>query len=134
MGSKTPTKKRAPTLGTIIDSLWALREEKRSLEKKITAIEEIIGVSETSLMETMEKEGVAKATGAKATVSVTETVSSKVEDFEKLSGFIKKTGFFHLLQRRVSDEACRELYEQGKTIPGVEKFVKKRVNIRSLAS
>ena len=54
-----------------------------------------------------------------------------VTDWDKLYAFIKKKNYFHLLQRRVSDPAWRELIEQGKKVPGTTGFTKKRLNYRA---
>lgn len=120
-------------MGTMIDNLWALREEKRALEAQVEGVEEKIKALEGELIARMDQEGVDKSTGKKASVAVSETVVGNITDFDALCAFVKKTGYFHLLQRRVTDTACRELWEQKKPIPGVEPFTRRRINIRTLS-
>jgi hypothetical protein len=120
------------TIGSRIDALNQLREDKRALEEKIKVIEESYRELEEALMETLQKQGMDKATGKKASVSVSSIVVGNLVDDTAFFAYVKKTGYFHLLQRRLSDPAIRELLESKGSIPGVEPFVKKRLNLRSL--
>lgn len=135
----TPTK--PASVGTLIDKLWALREEKKELEAKAAALSKQMEPLEEQLFEKMDAEGVDKATGRKASVSFTFNVSANVgvegdteAGWKLLYAYIKKTGYWHLLQRRVTDTAYRELLESGKKVPGVQPFTKKRINLRTLAT
>lgn len=125
-----PVARKPISIGPTIDKLNTLREDKRGLEAKIKVIETEYAELETQLMEKFEAEGTDKGTGKNATASVSSSVVGNVTDWEKFNAFVKKTGFFHLFQRRLSDAAVRELFEQGKKIPGCEPFTKKRLNLR----
>jgi len=120
------------TIGSRIDALNQLREDKRALEEKIKIIEGSYHELEEALMEDLETQGMDKATGKKATVSISSTVVGNLVDDKAFFAYVKKTGYFHLLQRRLSDPAIRELLESKGSIPGVEPFVKKRLNLRTL--
>jgi hypothetical protein len=120
------------TIGSQIDSLNNLREQKRILEASIKTIEESYAKLEESLMEALEKQGMDKATGKKATVSISASTSASIEDDTAFFAYVKKTGFFHLFQRRLSDPAVRELLESKGSIPGIKPFIKRRLNLRSL--
>lgn len=120
------------TTGGIIDSLWKHREKKRKLEAEIVEVEALIKTDEDKLMERLNSEGLDKATGTKASVSITSTVTASVEDWDAFWVYVIKNKYTHLLQRRVSDPAYRELLEHGKKVTGVVPFVKKRVNLRSV--
>jgi hypothetical protein len=122
-------------IGSIIDGIFTLREAKRALEADIKEVEEKIATQETMLLERMEKEGVIKSTGKLASASVSEVVSFQIGDFDTFWNYARKNNMGHLFQRRVSDLACRELYDKkGGAIPGLESFKKRRANIRTLAS
>jgi len=125
---------RAKTLGALIDEVWAEREVKRGLEAQVNDQAAKIAGLEAVIMERLEKEGLDKATGTKAGISVTSGVTANVTDWDAFWAFIikGKGKYNHLLQRRVSDPSYRELLEHKITVPGTESFVKKRLNIRSL--
>lgn len=119
------------SIGPAIDKLNALREKKRKLEAQVSEVEAEYKDLEELLMEKLEAEGSRTGAGKTATASISQSVVGNVTDWEKVNAFIKKTGFFHLYQRRLSDAAVRELFDQGKKIPGCEPFIKKRLNLRA---
>lgn len=122
------------SIGGMTDKLIALRDTKRDLETKIKAIEAESEVITEALMEKAEREGIDKGTGKTGTFSITANTVANVVDWDALNAYIKKTGHFHLYQRRVSDPAYRELLEAGKKVPGVDPFTKKRLNLRALSA
>ena len=127
------TTKKAPTLGSVIDNLWALRETKRAKEAEVKEIELQIADAETSVYEQMDAQGVDKSTGKKASISITSVVTSSIEDWDLFTAFVKKTGYFHLLQRRVSEVAARELFESKGKVPGLTPFTKRKLNLRTVS-
>ena len=122
------------TPGATIDTMWELREKKRALEASVKDVEGQIADLESKLMEDMQANGVDKMTGKHASVSITSTVVADVEDWDAFWAYIHKMKYGHLLQRRVSDPAYRELLDLGKKIPGTQPFTKKRLNLRALSS
>lgn len=126
------TAKLTGTIGAMIDQLDALRERKRELEAKVKEIEgEYAGIEE-QLMAKLEEQGIEASKGSKASCSITKTVVANVTDWDAVFKWVKRTGHFHLFQRRLTDTAYREFLEAGKQVPGVEPFTKKRLNLRSL--
>lgn len=119
------------SIGPTVDKLHQLRERKRKLEAEVAEIEAEFKDLEERLLLKLEAEGSDKGAGKLATVSISRNVVGNVTDWEALNKFIKKTGYFHLYQRRLSDAAVRELFEQGKKVPGCEPFTKLRLNLRS---
>lgn len=132
MAITAPAKTKPASTGSLIDRLWATREEKRRIEAELKEVDESIKAQEETLMLSLDSEGLEKATGKKASVSVSSSVSADVQDWDEFWKYILKNKFTHLLQRRVSDPAYRELLEAGKKVPGVQPFPKRRLNLRSL--
>ena len=123
-------------LGKLIDQLNDAREAKR----KHAEVEKVLNATyseiEQSIMARLAAEGMDKATGKKATASISNVAVANVEDWDKFHAFVKKTGYFHLLQRRVSDPGFRELLEQKGAAAmakvGVVPFVKQNLNLTTL--
>lgn len=132
MTVSAPAKTRAPLIGATIDNLWALREQKKKAEEAVREIEVKIKEAEETLTERLEAEGMEKATGTKATISIGTSVVADVQDWDEFWKYIIKNKYTHLLQRRVSEPAYRELLDAGKKVPGVLPFTKKKLNFRSL--
>lgn len=125
------TAKKPGLAGTTVDALIELRNKKRDLEASVKSLEGQIEDVQSQLLEDMEAAGVEKLSGKLGTVSISTSVVANVEDWDALYPYIAKNKLWHLLQRRVSDPAYRELLEAGKKVPGVQPFNKKRLNLRA---
>jgi hypothetical protein len=124
-----------PTIGADVDSIWSLREKRRTLDAESKKIDDEIASIEDRLMESMHAQGVEKATGSKASVSISTAIVANVTDWDAFLAHIYKKKWGHLLQRRVSDPAWREVTKDGAApIPGTQAFNKKRLNLRSLST
>ena len=82
---------------------------------------------------TSEAEGTDKGAGKLASASISSVVVGNLDDADKFFAYVKKTGYFHLMQRRLSDPAIRELLASKGSIPGVTPFTKVRLNLRVLS-
>lgn len=129
---KAPVKPTKPSLGAQIDALHALREQLRALQAQEKEVEAKIEDATRLVMDTMKEQGVDKSTGKKASVSISETVVGNVTDWDELWKYIFKSKQTHLLQRRVSDPAIRELFELKGKVPGVVPFTKQKLNLRAV--
>lgn len=133
LNAQAPAQKER-SIGQLIDRMDELREAKRALAEKEKVIQAEYDLIKLQLIERLDKEGMEKATGQRASAGVSRIVVANIVDDAKLFAYIKKTGHFHLFQRRISDPAFRELYElsKGKGVPGLEPFTKTDINLRSL--
>lgn len=126
----TATLKGEATIGGMTDKLITLRDKKREHEAEITKIEAEYKEVEERLFEKLDAEGTDKGNGKKGSVSISTSTVGNVTDWDALNAYIKKTGYFHLYQRRLSDPAVRELFDSKGKVPGVEPFTKRRLNVR----
>jgi len=129
----TEAKRTKPvSIGALIDGMWDLREKKRAVEAEAKSLSEQIEALETQLLVVMDTDGVTKSTGKKASAGITEAVRPNVVDWDAYYAYIHKNKFYHLLERRPSVTGCRELFESKGKIPGVEPFVKRTINLRTV--
>lgn len=115
-------------IGAKIDLRQSLKSEKEQIQKLLDDVDADIDRVEKALFEQMEKEGTTNGGGSKATVSIVESVVPNVKDWDAFSKYIFRTKYLHLLERRPSVTGCRELFETKGAIPGVEPFIKRRLN------
>ena len=118
-------------LGKAIDKIFAIRGKKAELEAAMKDIDGQIADLDSEVMEAMHQSGLEKTATKLGTVSISTSTVAQVEDWDKFLAYIYKNKYGHLLQRRVSDPAWRELQEQGKKVPGTTGFIKKRLNYRA---
>ena len=119
-------------IGEKIDDLFDTRERYYAAKRNMDEIHAELKEKEEKIMETMADNGLDKASGTKATVSLSETTIAHVQDWDKVYNFILRNKTFHLLQKRVTDAAYRELLKlrKGRRVPGIESFIKKGINLR----
>lgn len=132
------TRKKSPvaapaTTGAIIDQLWAVREEKRLLNTQLSEVETKEKEIAALLMARLETEGMEKATGRLASVSISVNTVADVQDWDEFWKFIISKKYTHMLQKRVSEPAYRELLEKGVKVPGVVPFTKRTLNVRTVS-
>ena len=120
------------SIGSLIDDMHDLREQKRDLESQIKDLNAKITDIERNLIAQMESAGVSRTSSAKATASVVESTRYTIEDPDAFFAFVKRNNYFHLLERRPSTAGCRELFEQRGGVPGVIPYTVSRVNLRNL--
>lgn len=124
------------SLGKQIDKLAKLRQDKVGLDAKVKDVEAQINALKAEILESLQSSGMQKASSKTLTVSVKQDVVPEVTDWDAFYAFIKKSNNFHLLQRRVSSPAWRELHEQlaakKKEVPGTTPFVKVDLSITTL--
>lgn len=118
-------------IGSKIDQLHKLRDKVRAHEEHIKELNKQRELLEAEIMGDLDAQGLSKATGKLAAISITENVKPNVKDWDAFYEFIRKRKYFHLLERRPSVSGCRELFETKGSIPGVEPYVKRTLNMRS---
>ena len=126
----------SPTIGQLLDQLAKQRKIKADLDAKVKDVEGEINALKLEILNALQSAGMTKASGKSLTVSIKQDVVPNVTDWDALYAFIKKNNYFHLLQRRVSTAAWKELHEQlsakKKEVPGTEAFVKVDLSVTTL--
>lgn len=129
--STTTPEKPAIKVGTLVDQLCKLRDKKRAAQAVVDDLEKESREKEQELLSVLEEQGLDKASGKLATVSRRTSQVANVVDWDAFYSFIHRHKHYHLLQRRVSDPAWRELMER-KPVPGTEAFTKVTLGLTSL--
>jgi hypothetical protein len=107
-----------------------LREAKRELEVQIKALDALLAANEDSILTAMDAQGVTRTGIGPFSMSVSEQLVGNVQDWDNVYQFIAANDAFHLLQRRLSNAAYKELLDLGTTIEGIEPFIKRSLNFR----
>lgn len=124
---------KVATLGSLIDEMSEIREKRRVIASEDKVCKDRYDELEAELISALDKQGMAKGTGRKASASISTTVVAAKTDWDMFMTWLVKTKNTQLVQQRVSDPAYRELRERlGKAIPGLEDFEKRSVNLRNL--
>jgi hypothetical protein len=113
------------------DLLYQTRQERYRLQHQIEELEKLEGRIEEYFINHLPA-GQTGLAGTIARVQVETKPVPTVEDWAKLYQYIKRTGAFELLQRRLTKSAVEERWEDKKTIPGVGRFNAKSVSVTKI--
>ena len=120
-------------LGEEIDTLFAIREQIRLREEETKGLQQVYEQKQTQLLARLKEEGIEAARGTRATAGVKTAIVPQVENWEEFYRYVHRNKAYHLLERRPSATAYRELIEQRKKpLPGVVSFTRQTLNLRTL--
>lgn len=120
------------TIGELADQLHKIREGIRELEEQVKAKKEEFDRVAIELLDAADAQQTLTGKGKLASFSIGESVVPQVKDWDAFYKFIGKHKYYHLLERRPSVSGCRELFDTKGAIPGVEKFTKRKINLRGV--
>ena len=117
-----PKFKFPKTLGACADRVYQLREKRYAAQKTVDLIQAEETALKEHLINTLPKSEATGAAGKLARVtSVTKDVP-QVEDWDLFYKYVKRTGEFDLLQRRLATTAVEARLDVKKKVPGVKLF------------
>lgn len=111
-------------LGAAIDLLFKIREGRRRMQQEVDVVKAQENEIENIIFERFGKSDLEGARGKLAQCSIKRSEVANIDDWESFEKYVKKTGELDLFQRRISLEAIRERWAEGKTVPGVGKFTR----------
>jgi hypothetical protein len=120
----------SPTSADLIGELRKLKAKISVQEKKLKDFKSEKTELEKQIMESLDSQGLTKASDSKNTVSITESDVPNVEDWDAFYTFVRKNDAFFLLYRRVNSASYREMMKtrRNRKMPGVN-----TVTVRSLS-
>jgi len=112
------------TPGACVDLFYDLRSRRIALEKQAGEMKEEQNRLEEHIFQVFKKTDLEGCKGKTAVAAITRTTIPAVKDWDAFYAFMLKTKQLDLLERRPSRTACRERFDAGDVIPGVEPFEK----------
>lgn len=106
------------TVGEYIEQMSKLHAEAKELNAKVKKLDDQFDALSDALKQKLIDDGMTKASGSRATVSVYKSDVGNVTDYDEFNAFVKKHGFFQFYQRRFNYAAIYEVLGQGKKVPG----------------
>lgn len=126
---------RKVTVGSLIDAMHNIRNQKRELAAKEKVLNAEYEALELKLLETMDQEGLTKSTGrfSTASVNVVKQFNFITEGgFEAFFAYAAKIKRPDLVQRRLSAPAVRELWQLKGTVPGLTPYDKRVIGLTDI--
>ena len=122
---------RTKSIGAQIDDVFKLREKLAAEKKKYDLGKQKLENMKDQLIETLTKQGLESGRGASASVSIKTAIHAQPEDWDAFYPWMYKNKMGHLMFKRLSDTAYREILELrgGEEIPGVKSYTKETLSI-----
>lgn len=114
------------------DKLYLTRKERLVIQKDVDALQALETAIKNYFIDNLSKSDATGIAGKVARVQINPSTIPIVEDWGAFGRYIKKTGQIGLLQRRLNEEAIKELWADGVEVPGVTKFNLKKVSCTAL--
>ena len=108
------------TIGSLIDRLYEIKQEKSALNKQVDALDEEYDKLELRVLAMMDEIGLESAKASTALATKSETKVPTAVDWDAVSTYIMENDALYLLQRRLSVTAIKELMDTGEVLPGIE--------------
>ena len=119
------------TVGELVQQMLDIRNERAHIEEKDKILKDQWRTLELVLMAKLEDQGMKRATiDGVATATLTVTTLPQVVDWDAFYEYVLANKAMHMLHRRVSTGAFRELHDAGEVIPGIDAYIKRSISLR----
>lgn len=120
-------------INALVQELWNLREQLRELSQTEKELRKKYAEVAATILAQLDTMGVNSLKTSVARVSVTETQTTKLTDWEAFTQYVKEYNAFHLLQKRPAANAVKELQTiSGKLPPGIEIIQIRDIGLRTV--
>lgn len=109
-------------MGACADMLFELRAKRLEMQRAIDLVAAEESALKNHIINNLPKSEASGVAGKLARVTVVTKIVPQVKDWDALYKYVKKTGDFDLMQKRLTDTAIKERWDNGKEVPGVERF------------
>lgn len=111
--------------GKIGEIETAAAEKTKDLKQQVKDLEE-------QLLLAMTDAGVTTIKGSKSEAEIKDSVKISIADYDAFETFLYRKKALHLLQRRISDVAYREVKSSlgDKPVPGLSEFTLTKINVK----
>ncbi len=121
--------KKAKSVGARADFLYLADEQRLDAGKRVDAMKKFVSKLEKWFIQNLPDGEATGIAGKVARVQIKQKERPSVMNWDKFYDHIRKNKAFELLNRAVNVKAVKERWENGKEVPGVEKFFYKDVSV-----
>jgi hypothetical protein len=120
------------SIGRCADMYAEVRELRLAMQKVVDEVQEREREIREHIIANLSKSEDTGAAGKRYRAQIVKKVVPQVADWPALWAHILKTKRFDLLQKRVAERAVKDVWEEGSSVPGVEKFNAIEVSITKI--
>lgn len=114
----------ATELAQLADHYWLTREKRLAADKVAKDLKDEESRTEATLIKEMREQQLTAIGGklVRLAIPTEPEYVPAVKDWDAFYRHVLQTGDFSLLHKRVGTTACKERWDAGETVPGVEKY------------
>lgn len=111
-----------PSIGLCADLYSEVRELRLAMQKHVDAVKARETEIREFIINNLSKSDDTGAAGKRYRAQIVTKDVPALKDWDAFTNFVIKSARFDLLQKRLSDRAVKDMWEEGQDVPGVEKF------------
>jgi len=114
----------ATELAQLADHYWTTRQKRLDADKVAKDLKDEESRAEATLIKEMREQQLTAIGGrlVRLTIPTTPEYVPAVKDWDALYKHVLQTGDFSLLHKRVGTSACKERWDAGEEVPGIERY------------
>lgn len=121
--------KTAQELGIMADDYAAKRELRLARKKEVDELEKEEHAMKEALIAGLREAELTAVGGQQVSISIKPSKKAVAENWDAVFKYIRETGEFDLLYRRVNEAALKERLDSGVHIPGINWFPVDKISI-----
>lgn len=106
-------------LPDLVDMYISIREQRLVADRKVAELKETEEEIKKTIISKFQEQGLKVLGGDTGTVKMTELDEPVAENWELVWDYVAENNAWHLLHKRLTSTAVRELWNDGQTIPGI---------------
>jgi hypothetical protein len=106
-------------LPDLVDQYIAARTQRLAIDKQAKEMKEFEEVLKSAIISKYQEQGITALGAANGTVKMTTLIEPVAQDWQEIWDYIRRTGSFELLHRRLANLAVKERWEAGVILPGI---------------
>ena len=126
-GGKLPA-----SIGLCADLYAETRQLRLAMEKVVKEVKEREAEVRDHIINNLSKSDDTGAAGKKYRAQIVVKAVPQLNSWEKFTQYVQENGRFDLMQKRLSDKAVTDIWEEGGDVPGVMKFNAVSVSITKI--
>ena len=108
-------------LPDMVDQYITLRAQRLTLEKQVVELKETEELLKDAIISKGREQGLTAVGATLGLVKINKTEEPVATDWPAVWEYIRETGQFELLHKRLANLAVKEHWEAGETLPGIGK-------------
>ena len=120
------------SLPATVDLYYTTRQQRLETQRRVDELQEQESALKAYIIESLSGQDSKGISGLAARVEVKEKERPAIDDWDTFMQHVAASGEYELIQRRLSDAAIKERWEQGEAVPGTKRITVKELSVHKV--